>query len=98
MTTKTMFSESRLRSFKAQALANGRRPALNGIELSIALQVEQAVLQSPEVQAWKKDAERYQFCRSQTSPAEIHIHGVELGLAGESLDEAMDEEMKEWGS
>lgn len=60
--------------------------------------IEQAVLQSPEVQALRKDAERYRFCRSQTSPAEIHIHGIELGLAGLELDEAMDHEMKEWKS
>jgi hypothetical protein len=60
--------------------------------------IEQAVLQSPEIQALRKDAERYRFCRSQTSPAEIHIHGIELGLAGLELDEAMDHEMKEWKS
>ena len=56
----------------------------------------QAALASPEVQALSKDAQRYRFCRSQTSPAEIHIHGVELGLAGDSLDEAMDCEMEAW--
>lgn len=51
-----------------------------------------------EIQALRRDAERYRFCRSQTSPAEIHIHGVELGLALDSLDEAMDAEMDEWKS
>lgn len=32
--------------------------------LSAGRAIGQAVLQSPEVQAWKKDAERYRFMRS----------------------------------
>lgn len=53
-------------------------------------------LQSPEVQAWKRDAERYRFIRQRSSPAEVHIHGVELGLATTWLDDAIDEEMEAW--
>lgn len=91
MTTETVLTE-------AQCLAIGAFGQSPLTRLEHARAIEQAVLQSPEVRALRKDAERYRFCRSQFGPAEIHIHGVELGLAGDSLDEAMDAEMKEWKS
>lgn len=34
---------------------------------------EQAVLQSPRVQQWKKDAERYQYAKSGTSSGKVDI-------------------------
>lgn len=93
MTTETVLTDEQI-----QWIGSGARLSEYGGALAFARAIEQAVLQSPEVQQMRKDAERYQFCRSQSSPAEIHIHGVEMGLAGDSLDEAMDSEMREWKS
>lgn len=68
-----------------QALANSRA-------------IEQAVLQSPEVQAWKKDAERYRHLRDE---AELCPHDIFnawwLSDHGnpQTLDAAIDTAMQE---
>ncbi|HWT40982.1 MAG TPA: hypothetical protein VN081_07015 [Dongiaceae bacterium] len=38
-----------------------------------------------------RDAARYRFIRSQTSPIGILVHGIEEGHALESMDEVVDE-------
>ena len=52
--------------------------------------IEQAVLQSHEVQAWKKDAERYRWLRDNNAyfPEENYVRG------GQELDKAIDAAME----
>lgn len=75
-------------------------------DLEIARAIEQAVLQSPEVQALRKDAERYRFMRHpDTGPAKLDsLHNWvnddcnppyrELKY-GDDLDAAIDTAMQE---
>lgn len=65
---------------------------------SVVESIEQAVLQSEQVQAWKKDAERYQCLRdhAEIGPGNVfnawwlHDHGNPS-----TLDEALDIAIKE---
>lgn len=103
MTTETILTPEQVDALLEGVLrASGSRLAnytfqktLDDLHSSIRA-IEQAVLQSPEVQALRKDVARYRFIRQQSSPAEVHIHGVELGLATTWLDDAIDEEMEAW--
>ena len=65
--------------------------------------IEQAVLQSPEVQAWKKDAGRYRFLRGQnlddgtdTAPwiSAASTDDERWGLNGEIADSRIDAAME----
>lgn len=44
----------------------------------------------------QKYAARYEFIRSQTSPVQVSIHGIDSGLAIDGLDQAIDDEMASW--
>ena len=67
-------------------------------DLEVARAIEQAVLQSPEVQAWKMDAERYRHLRDE---AELCPHDIFnawwLSDHGnpQTLDAAIDTAMQE---
>lgn len=65
--------------------------------------IEQSVLQSPDVQAWKKDEERYRFLRSQnlddgtdTTPwiSAASTDDDHWGLSGEIADSRIDAAME----
>ena len=77
-------------------------------EIEFARAIEQAVLQSPEMQALRKDAERYRWLRDSESDDMGVVTGIEGidygstsvaytyedGLCGEQLDKAIDAAME----
>lgn len=46
-----------------------------------------------ENEALRKDAERYRWVRSQASPIQVFIYGVDEGLTVNALDEALDRDI-----
>lgn len=76
--------------------------------VGFALAIQRAVLQSPEIQALRKDAERYRWLRDSGSDDMGVVTGIdgidygstsvaytcEDGLCGEQLDKAVDESME----
>ena len=76
--------------------------------VGFALAIERAVLQSPEIQALRKDAERYRWLRDSESDDMGVVTGIEGidygstsvaytyedGLCGEQLDKAIDAAME----
>lgn len=57
MTTETVLKDDEIDRLRRQAPETEWGYDLNGF----ARDIERAVLQSPEVQAWKKDAERWRY-------------------------------------
>src|SRR5690625_3728424 len=74
--------------------------------VGFALAIERAVLQSPEVQAWKRDAERYRWLRDEDDDGGVCVVRIDywcdeyIGQAhcevygGEQLDKAIDAAME----
>jgi|SRR5699024_992229 len=108
MTAETILTDERLIEMAANELQEhfDRLPMI-GIIL-FARAIEQAVLQSPEIQALRKDAERYRWLRDSESDDMGVVTGIEGidygstsvaytyedGLCGEQLDKAIDAAME----
>ena len=60
MSTETVLTDEQIAQALNLAGATDYADVPLSYDLEIARAIEQAVLQSPEVQAWKKDAERWQ--------------------------------------
>lgn len=71
-----------------------------GVHLGRA--IEQAVLQSPQVQQWRKDAERYQYAKTESSAGKVDIcitrknwhESDHVILCGDSADIEIDTAME----
>lgn len=65
MTTETVLTDTELRQLQGEHLNTiGSRDARIASCIKAGRAIEQAVLQSPEIQALRKDAERYRYLRS----------------------------------
>lgn len=109
MTTETILTDYELRHHQRQNLNT-----IGAIDVQITSYIkagraiEQAVLQSPEIQALRKDAERYRWLRDSGSDDMGVVTGIEGidygstsvaytyedGLCGEQLDKAIDAAME----
>ena len=75
MTTETILTDEEIITIGRQARAI--EPEGNGyiLPVTFARAIEQAVLQSPEVQALRKDAERYKYIRLKVSASNVNHLG-----------------------
>ncbi len=100
MTTETMPAMLTDEQIRQIALGAGCSPAFDdgGLVYQLCRDVEQAVLQSPEIQALRKDAERYRHLRDFMRTGPRDVFGVwwlsEQGYPT-TLDEALDISIKE---
>lgn len=82
-----------------QWIGSGARLSEYGGALAFARAIERAVLQSPEVQQTRKDAERYRWLRNQKSPASFWpIPGLvteDWQATPQELDSAIDAAVEE---
>lgn len=97
--TTTILTDEEIRQIKNQASVISPDDFFK----KVARAVEQAVLQSAQAQAWKKDAERYRFLRSQnlddgtdTTPwiSAASTDDDYWGLNGEIADSRIDAAME----
>lgn len=94
-----MATEEVLTDEQIQWIGSGARLSEYGGALAFARAIEQAVLQSPEVQRMRKDAERYRWLRNQKSPATFWpIPGLvteDWQATPQELDSAIDAAVEE---
>lgn len=79
MTTDTVLTDEQIRDLHVWDMYDFARA------------IEQAVLQSPEVQAWKKDAERYRWTTALDDNAET-LYSIVLSYGGDQakINERVD--------
>lgn len=95
MTTETVLTDDEIHAMYSGTTGHRSIPP---VVLKFARAIEQAVLQSPGVQAWKKDAERYRWLRDICGIVEYKQAFGSIGSgmipSGKRLDVAIDAAME----
>jgi|SRR5699024_3225883 len=98
MTTETILTDKEISKTLVDAGILLVPQEITGYDIVIARAIEQAVLQSEQVQAWKRDAARYRWLR-ETPDAEVRIF-IDQPYGGREmsdhfLDDAIDAAMEQ---
>lgn len=94
MNTKTVLTEAEIIAIghQARAIESGEKGYI--LPIAFARAIEQAVLQSTEIQALRKDAERYRYMKKGGGWI---VAATQTGwhVDGEELDDLIDNEMEQ---
>lgn len=99
MTTETILTDREISQVLSQKHLLACPDNITAYDVAAAREIEQAVLQSPEVQAWKRDAERYRWIERQSDAWAVLGAAYDLsseydGVSNlsESIDAAMEKQ------